>query len=46
MYATLSRPSTSPDFIDIIPRTALSNQGFAVPVEIDDRPEILRVLGT
>lgn len=46
MYATLSRPSTSPELIDIIPRTALSNQGFTVPVDIDDRPEILRVLGT
>lgn len=46
MYATLRRPSTSPELIDIIPRSALSNQSFAVPVDIDDRLEILRVLGT
>lgn len=46
MYATLRRPSTSPELIDIVPRSALSNQSFAIPVEIDDRLEILRVLGT
>lgn len=46
MYSSMSRPSTSLELADVVPRASLLSQGFTEPVENDDRTAILRVLGT